>query len=151
VLVSSRCVHHLTGTEKQALFHAVYKGLSERGALLLADITQPARAEGRELFAATWDRAAAAQAQEKGIDAAYETFLAERWNHYRYPDPFDKPSGLFEQLTWLKEAGFATVDCFWMHVGHAIYGGYKQAGSDETFVGIPFEEALHVAKLVLES
>jgi tRNA (cmo5U34)-methyltransferase len=149
VLMSSLCVHHLTGTEKKALFHAVYKGLSERGALLLADLVQPACAEVRELFAATWDRAAEAQARELGEAAAYEAFQREHWNYYRYPDPFDKPSGLFEQLTWLKQAGFATVDCFWMFAGHAIYGGYKQESS-ETFAGIPVEEALHVANLVLE-
>ena len=52
-------------------------------------------------------------------------FEAEHWNYYRYPDPVDHPSGLFEQLLWLREAGFAAVDCFWMYAGHAVYGGYK--------------------------
>ena len=149
VLVSSLCVHHLNGTEKQALFHAVYKGLSERGALLFADLVRPMRSEANELFAATWDRTARTQAAERGEPAAYEAFQREHWNLYRHPDPFDKPSGLFEQLLWLNEAGFVTVDCFWMHAGHAIYGGYKQE-SGETFTGIPFEEALRVAKVVLD-
>ena len=32
VVVSSLCIHHLTGDEKQALFGAVYDKLSNRGA-----------------------------------------------------------------------------------------------------------------------
>jgi hypothetical protein len=45
-------------------------------------------------------------------------------DYYRHPDPLDRPSGLFEQLRWLAEAGFTGVDCFWMSAGHAVYGGY---------------------------
>ena len=41
------------------------------------------------------------------------------------PDPADHPSALFHHLVWLKHAGFAVVDCFWMHAGHAVYGGFK--------------------------
>ena len=29
------------------------------------------------------------------------------------------------QLRWLEEAGFSSVDCFWMRAGHAVYGGYR--------------------------
>ena len=47
---------------------------------------------------------------------------------YRYPDPsdtIDKPSTLFEQLTWLAQAGFAEVDVYWVQAGHALFGGRK--------------------------
>lgn len=152
VVVSSLCIHHLTGVEKQALFGAVYRATMPDGALLIADVVQPQRPEAREVFAAQWERLAQAQAHALGVDAAYDRFVEERWNYYRYPDPMDKPSGLFEQLEWLKAAGFASVDCFWLHGGHAIYGGYKQPGipgSGDGFVGVPYEEALHIARMVL--
>jgi tRNA (cmo5U34)-methyltransferase len=40
-------------------------------------------------------------------------------------DPVDKMSPLFDQLKWLEQAGFASVDVFWMRAGHAIFGGSK--------------------------
>jgi hypothetical protein len=36
----------------------------------------------------------------------------------------DQPSRLADQLIWLREGGFRTVDCFWMQAGHAIFGGF---------------------------
>ena len=149
-VVSSLCIHHLDGAEKQALFAAVQQRLSQRGVFLIADLVLPQRTEGRELFAATWDRSARAQSLEKtGSDELYQTFLDTHWNIYRYPDPMDKPSPLFDQLVWLKEAGFATVDCFWMQAAHAIYGGYK--GDDgESSGGIRFKDAMQSAQVALD-
>lgn len=125
-LLSSLCLHHLSGEDKRRVFTAMSQRLSPRGALLVADLIEPQRLEARDLFAATWDRMAQAQAlASSGSTWLFETFVQERWNHYCFPDPADQPSPLFEQLMWLREAGFAVVDCFWLQAGHAIYGGYK--------------------------
>jgi hypothetical protein len=35
------------------------------------------------------------------------------------------PARVFDHLTWLKQAGFGIVDCFWMRAGHAIYRDYR--------------------------
>ncbi len=148
-VISSLVIHHLDGADKQRLFAAIHEQLSPRGVLLLADLIQPQRPEALELFAATWDRSAKAQAKAKtGSIWAFEQFVEVGWNYYRFPDPFDKPSPLFEQLTWLKAAGFAVVDCFWLQAGHAIYGGYK-AGSPSPTPGVSFTVALRSAKRVL--
>lgn len=148
VVVSSLCVHHLDGGEKQALFRAMRARLSERGALLIADIMLPQRSEANELCAATLDRAVrAASLKQTGSDALYEKYRQARWNLFRHPDPdFDKPSPLFDQLVWLEEAGFAVVDCFWLQAGHAIYGGYMAA---ESRGGLPFEQAWEAAQAAL--
>ena len=47
-------------------------------------------------------------------------------NSQTFPDPMDKPSGLFEQLGWLEAAGFEAVDVYWLKAGHAIYGGQRK-------------------------
>jgi tRNA (cmo5U34)-methyltransferase len=126
LVVSSLCVHHLDGAGKQALFAALFERLARGGALLLADLVEPARPEARVWFADSWDRSVAEQSQARtGTAELRRRFDAAQWNHYRHPDPLDRPSGLFEQLLWLHEAGFIGVDCFWMCAGHAIYGGYK--------------------------
>ncbi len=109
----------------------------------------PQRPEARTLFADTWDRAAETQSMAKtGSSQLYELFVREQWNYYRYPDPVDQPSSLFEQLSWLKAAGFAVVDCFWMQAGHAIYGGYK-TGTAATSLGVSYAQALHAAETAL--
>jgi tRNA (cmo5U34)-methyltransferase len=120
-VVSSLAIHHLSEEHKRRLFEAV----AQRGALLIADLVEPRRGEARELFAATWDIAAEANAVAQGTPHAYQQFNATRWNYFRYPDPGDTPSPLFDQLGWLRDAGLASVDCYWLRGGHAIYGGYK--------------------------
>ena len=126
LVVSSLCVHHLDGVGKHALFTAMFERLAPGGALLLADIIEPSRSEARAWFADSWDSTVGDQSiARSGTVELRRRFDAEHWNYYRYPDPIDRPSGLFDQLVWLHEAGFTGVDCFWMCAGHAIYGGYK--------------------------
>jgi tRNA (cmo5U34)-methyltransferase len=148
-VVSSLCLHHLSAEEKRRLFAEVYDRLSARGALLIADVVEPQRAEARALFAAVWDRMAEAQARAKtGEPHLFEKFVEGRWNYYRFPDPVDHPSPLFAQLQWLREAGFAVVDCFWLQAGHAIYGGYK-ARTSAPSQNVPFAAALRAAQRAL--
>ncbi len=149
-VVSSLCVHHLDEEAKQELFAAIYKRLSSPGVFLIADLVAPQRPEVRQLFATTWDRMTKAQSiAQTGSVQLFEKFVKTEWNYYRFDDPVDKPSPLFDQLTWLKTTGFEIVDCLWLQAGHAIYGGYKM-GSDHTSRGdLPFMKALHAAQAAL--
>jgi tRNA (cmo5U34)-methyltransferase len=148
-VLSSLCIHHLTGSEKQALYANICPRLSARGTLLIADLVEPQRREGQAFFAATWDHNAQAQAKAQGQPELFDKFAGIGWNIYSFPDPVDQPSPLFHQLLWLKEAGFTTVDCFWLQAGHAIYGGYK--GTNEAKgEGLAYEVALQSAKALLK-
>lgn len=150
-VVSSLALHHLSGIDKRRLFSTMCGHLSPRGALLIADLIEPQRPEARQLFAASWDRSAEAQAMaQTGSIQLFERFIEVGWNYYRFPDPFDKPSPLFEQLTWLKAAGFVVVDCFWLQAGHAIYGGYKTE-SAPTYSGVSYLAALRAAQASLQT
>jgi tRNA (cmo5U34)-methyltransferase len=148
-VVSSLCLHHLDDEGKRKLFAETREHLSDRGALLIADLVEAPHRLGTRLYADTWDRAARRQSLEAaGSTELFDLFVAERWNHYLYPDPFDKPSRLFDQLRWLQEVGFEVVDCFWLHAGHAVYGGYR-SGDLEAGDGVPFARALEVAERML--
>jgi tRNA (cmo5U34)-methyltransferase len=130
-VVSSLCVHHLSGEEKRQLFKAMATQLEPGGALLLADIIEPATQQIANLFGQQYDDIVRKQSLAiRGDLSGYEQFLQLKWNYflYDYADPestFDQPSRLSDQLVWLAEAGFSTVDCFWMQAGHAVYGGYR--------------------------
>lgn len=123
---SSLAIHHLNGAEKRRLFGDLFARLEPGGALLILDLVEPANERARAAYAAAWDRAV--REQSAGVpngEAIYEHFRQES-NHYVTPDvDFDMPSGLFEQLEWLRDAGFSAVDCYWLRAGHALYGGYK--------------------------
>ena len=95
---------------------------------VISDIVQPANSTGVGYAAAQWDASVQDSSQRlRGDSSGYQEFVHQRWNHYRTPDPRDKPSTLFEQLTWLNTAGFTAVDVYWMRAGHAIFGGAKPA------------------------
>lgn len=166
VVYSSLCVHHLDGTEKQAMFKAIASRLSSRGAFLIADLVLHQREEARRLFAATYDAATRSESIEQtGSTDLYEQLVAHEWNYYAKPDPYDKPSPLFDQLMWLREAGLAEVDCFWLQAGHAVYGGYKASPvrsvepltalsayrADEKDEHISYEDALAAARAALQT
>ncbi len=134
-VLASLVVHHLSDAEKRRLFADVAARLDRGGAFLLADLVLPVNARARRLFAGQWTDAARTQSRGRsGGAAALRRFIQDEWNYYaaRNPDPYDQPAHLMDQMQWLREAGFAQVDCFWMHAGHAIFGGYlgEDGGGD---------------------
>ena len=128
-VVSSLAVHHLDGPGKQDLFRRVHERLEPGGALLLCDLVEPTGPWGRRHMARAWDEEVERQSLELTGDlAVYEQFQADEWNLFEHPDPeVDKPSPLFDQLSWLRDAGYEGVDAFWVRAGHAVYGGYRPA------------------------
>lgn len=129
-VLSSLCVHHLDSSGKRQLFRDMLKHLEPGGALLLADVIQPADQRIANFFARQYDTIVRAQSLEiRGDLSGFAEFQQQTWNYFRHdygqPDTYDQPSPLYEQLRWLEEVGFHRVDCFWMRAGHAIYGGYK--------------------------
>jgi len=148
LVISSLCIHHLDSEGKKGLFEAVQSRLSDKGAFLIADLVLPKNAQARELFATTWDSVAESASIQTTLSRdVFQLFVDEQWNYYRYPDDFDKPSPVYEQLTWLDDAGFDVVDVFWMQAGHAIYGGYKNSGD----MGLKFENCLSIAQKILKN
>jgi len=128
LVVSSLCLHHLNDTKKQYFYKAAADRLSPRGALLVADLVEPQHPAARAVAADRWDALAKAQADGLGSPELLQRFLDEQRNHFRFPDPMDQPSALLHHLVWLRHAGFAAVDCVWIEAGHAVFGGFKQAG-----------------------
>jgi len=129
-VLSSLCVHHLADAGKRQLFKDIAAQLEAGGALLLADVIEPATRQIADLFARQYDAIVRQQSLTiRGDLSGHEQFLQQQWNYflhdYHDPESYDQPSRLSDQLSWLNEAGFSIVDCFWMQAGHAIYGGYR--------------------------
>jgi tRNA (cmo5U34)-methyltransferase len=129
-IVSSLCIHHLHHDEKKKLFADLFRLLQPNGVLLIADIIQPATPHATAVAAQQWDESVRAQAAARGKSELFEAFTADQWNIFRYPDPADRPAPIWSQLRWLKAAGFAAVDVYWSHAGHAVFGGHKRSSDD---------------------
>jgi ubiquinone/menaquinone biosynthesis C-methylase UbiE len=141
LVVSSLCLHHLNDAKKQYLYKAIADRLLDRGALLIADLIEPSHPAATRLAAEMWDARTELQAVHSGRVELFGKFVAARWNHYRFPDSADQPSPIFHHLVWLKHAGFAAVDCFWMCAGHAVFGAFKLSGATASAGGVSFERA----------
>lgn len=129
LIVSSLCLHHLNDAKKQYLYKAAAERLSPRGALLVADLIDPQHPAARRLAADQWDALAKQQAEALGTPELFQRFVETHWNHFRFPEQTDRPSALFHHLIWLRHAGFAAADCCWVNAGHAVFGGFRQAGA----------------------
>jgi tRNA (cmo5U34)-methyltransferase len=125
-VVSSLAIHHLDGDRKRELYRDLYRLIDSGAALIIADLIQPVHPAGVAVAAQAWDETVRQESLTRdGNLAAFDTFQHDQWNIYHYSDPMDKPSGVYEQLRWLEEAGFSAVDVYWLKAGHAIYGGWK--------------------------
>ena len=129
-VLSSLCVHHLSAQGKQELFQDMAAHLEPAGALLLADIIEPATPRVAQLFARQYDEIVRQQSLAlRGNLSGYEQFQAMKWNYFTYDygtaQTYDQPSLLSDQLRWLSAAGFTHTDCYWLRAGHAVYGGYR--------------------------
>jgi trans-aconitate methyltransferase len=126
--VSSLAIHHLDGEGKRELYRDLAAALAPGGAVVIADLVEPAASGARALAARAWD----GSVRQRALDLAghlgpFEEFQRQRWNLWAEtePDPIDRPSPLFDQLRWLAEAGLSGVDVYWMKAGHAIFGGVR--------------------------
>lgn len=125
-IVSSLAIHHLDPGQKQVLFKDVFEMLDIGGVFLVADLIKPVNEPGWKLAARLWDKTVHQRAVEVDDNpGVFEKFNKNKWNYFRFPDPADRPSTLFEQLKWLEEAGFVEIDVYWMKAGHAVFGGRK--------------------------
>ncbi|MBN1146011.1 MAG: class I SAM-dependent methyltransferase [Anaerolineales bacterium] len=126
--VSSLAIHHLAGPQKQVLFADVHRMLVDGGIFVIADIVEHKDEASGRVAAEVWDEVVRAQSLElRGDTQAYDFFVREGWNTFRYLDPedIDKPSPLIDQLKWLENAGFVDVDVHWMLAGHAVFSARK--------------------------
>jgi tRNA (cmo5U34)-methyltransferase len=126
-IISSLTIHHLDDAGKETLYSDVFRMLAPGGVFVVADLVQPANLLAQRVAEREWDRAVEERSVKlDGNTDALALFEQEKWNLYRYPDPVDMPSRLFDQLRWLEAAGFRDVDVYWMRAGHAIFGGTKR-------------------------
>jgi SAM-dependent methyltransferase len=126
--VSAIAIHHLTNDRKRELYREVFQLLGRGGMFLNNDVvaTPPAlKARFEELHVA------AIQEQElakRGAARSVEQIQREMREQLRLAGGrhHSHIAALGDQLAWLREAGFISVDCYWRYLDLTIFGGVKE-------------------------
>jgi cyclopropane fatty-acyl-phospholipid synthase-like methyltransferase len=126
--VSAIAIHHVTNERKRELYREVFELLKNGGVFLNNDVvaTPPAMKERFETL-----NLAAIQEQERqkrGTSRTLEQIQAEMHEQLRLAGGrhHSQIAPLIDQLGWLAEAGFVSVDCYWRYLDLAIFGGAKE-------------------------
>ncbi len=103
-VISALAIHHLEDRDKQALFRRVFTRLVPGGIFVNAEQVAGPTPELAQVYRERW----AADARAQGASATEVAAAQVRREHDRCAD-------VESQLRWLREAGFAAVDCTYKH------------------------------------
>ncbi len=113
-IASALSIHHLDDPGKAALFRRVYGALKTGGQFVNAEEVLAPTVTLDQLYWDEWERQARAAGAPEDEFAGVEDRAK-----------YDKPAKLDDQLLWLREAGFADVDCYYKYLMFAVYGGRR--------------------------
>lgn len=112
-IVSSLAIHHLPADGKRSLYGDIFARLAPGGWFLNLDIVAPNNAVAGETYRRIFEEDRVAR-DEKPWPSTGDSS-----SHH------SEMQRIAEHLTWLEEAGFTAVDCYWKRFGTAIFGGRK--------------------------
>jgi tRNA (cmo5U34)-methyltransferase len=117
-VVSAMAIHHLEHADKRALMARAFDLLRPGGVFVNAEQVSAAAPEMTEIYQARWEE----ECRALGATGGELADTRERMRHDRCTD-------VETQLRWLREAGFAPVDCVYKHWRFAVMAGFKEGGS----------------------
>jgi len=133
-VVSAIAIHHLSDERKRELYREVFQLLAPNGIFLNNDVVAtPSALKTRfEILnlAAIQDQ----EREQRGIIRSLEEIGAEMRERLRLAGGRHQSriAALGDQLEWLTDAGYKSVDCYWRYLDLAIFGGVKE-GAPETY------------------
>lgn len=116
VVVSSLALHHLENDQcKKEFYKKVYDILTDSGLFLNADIVLASAEYNQIINMIRW-----IDYMNKSVncDEIFSNWIPK----YKAED---RPAKLMDQLKWLEEIGFKTVDVYWKYYNFSVYGGSK--------------------------
>ena len=115
LVISSLSIHHLNDDEKQKLFKEIFLKLNPNGVFINVDQIKAPSKHLQTLYWSTWLKKVR---QTGASEAQIQESILRRTE-------FDKDSTLADQLSWLKNAGFEEVDCFYHHYFLGVFFAQK--------------------------
>lgn len=117
LVISSLSIHHLTHPDKRKLFKLIYQSLKPHGVFINIDQIKGETKSIEDLYWTTWlEKVRKAGGEEEQIQKSMKRRRE-----------LDKDAPLQDQIQWLKEANFASVDCVYKHYFIGVFFATKQA------------------------
>jgi len=128
VSVSGLAIHHLTDARKRELYREVSTLLRPGGFFFNNDIVIAPPALKSHFEQLTLHIIQKQDESKRGVARAREQIEVEMREQLRLAggQHHSHIASLTDQLTWLREAGFSSVDCYWKYLDLAIFGGAKE-------------------------
>ncbi|CAN5708810.1 class I SAM-dependent methyltransferase [soil metagenome] len=123
LVVSALSIHHLENKDKQKLFRKIQDSLAPGGFFVCADQTLGVTPEIEERYREDLVR----RVRKTGVEEQALDRFAEKMKESK-SHTFE--ASLMDQLSWLAEADFEAVDCFYKRGRFVVYGGYKPGVRD---------------------
>ncbi|MBI2850002.1 MAG: hypothetical protein HYX80_03050 [Chloroflexi bacterium] len=131
-VVSAFAIHNVRSPERiRQIYSEIFPLVGEGGCFLNSEMVGAPGEVTRRLYRR--ERLLEMQERlkrEKGIEKSLDELEKETQAGIPSPRGPGAPS-LGQQISWLYEAGFDEVDCFWKEGGQAIFGGYRWTGSNQ--------------------
>jgi ubiquinone/menaquinone biosynthesis C-methylase UbiE len=122
-VVSGFAIHHSEDERKRELYAEVYDLMSPGGVFVNIEHVASASPLGERLFDEAMVERLTHYRQALGEAVTYEAVMEEQQGR---PDKAANRLAPAEtQLHWLREIGFADVDCYWKHFELAVLAGFK--------------------------
>jgi ubiquinone/menaquinone biosynthesis C-methylase UbiE len=123
-ILSGFAIHHLPDERKRALYREIYDLLAARGVFLNLEHVASATPRVEEMFNEAMINHLFERRRERGEQVTLEQV---RRDFLERPDRAANILAPVEaQCEWLREIGFAEVDCFWKYFELTIFGGFRR-------------------------
>lgn len=116
LVITSMALHHLENPDKKALYARIFQWLKPGGLFRCNDalLSLPAKSAHQKV----WE---ARIAEIKPLGITDEEIAMWKVHEEQY----DRYASMGEHFSWLKEAGFQDVDCYWKRHLLGVFGGTK--------------------------
>ena len=119
-IVSSLAIHHLSMSQKEALFKFIYDHLNNGGFFLNIDTIKAPSNDLEEWYLMLWKEWIKERETENEISESFQHIPQKYKNN-----PDNHPDTLKNQLNSLESIGFKNVDCYYKYGIFSVYGGQK--------------------------
>lgn len=114
LVLSALSIHHLDDGAKRSLFARIFQALRPAGLFVNAEQVLGPTPAAEARYRRLWD----GQVLGSGVDRLEYERAVDRMQH-------DRCATLFDQLEWMRAAGFAEVDCAFKQWRFAVYFGTR--------------------------
>ena len=128
-VVSSMCLHNLGSSPRvRLIYREVFDLLGSGGCFFDIDLINGPSPSTQWAYS-RWMQHRHGGSDDPDDPAGTKALVESKWDRAQ---TFPFPASLAEKLTWLRQAGFQSVDCWWKEMGVALVGGFRldRAGAD---------------------